>query len=189
MDTGGRGAASDDVPEDVKDGWIRRAGLSGSVVQLRPHPACLVVADLPGHEVRYQEAIELEVKTRWTEAIERFQAALEIDDQFADLHLRLTRCLRAVDDYRRALEHDRRARDLDALTAESTTSSAKWPISTPMAHHNLGCALRSEGQLDEAIRHFEIALQLKPDYAAASRNMARTVQLKAQRQEPTRTAP
>ena len=63
----------------------------------------------------YQEAAELEAEARWTEAIERFQAALEIDDQFADLHFRLARCFRAVDDHRRARDHYRRARDLDAL--------------------------------------------------------------------------
>jgi tetratricopeptide (TPR) repeat protein len=40
------------------------------------------------------------------------------------------------------------------------------------AHNNLGLALAEQGQLAEAIQHYQRALQLKPDYAAAHNNLA-----------------
>jgi tetratricopeptide (TPR) repeat protein len=39
------------------------------------------------------------------------------------------------------------------------------------AHNNLGLALADQGQLDDAIQHYEIALKLKPDYADAQNNL------------------
>ncbi len=39
------------------------------------------------------------------------------------------------------------------------------------AHNNLGLALAEQGQLAEAIQHYQRALQLKPDYAAAHNNL------------------
>ena len=40
-----------------------------------------------------------------------------------------------------------------------------------MAHSNLGILLREDGKLPEAIRHYEQALQVKPDYAEAHCNL------------------
>ena len=40
-----------------------------------------------------------------------------------------------------------------------------------LVHSNLGVALGKQGKLDEAIPHFERALQLKPDFAGAHNNL------------------
>jgi tetratricopeptide (TPR) repeat protein len=50
---------------------------------------------------------------------------------------------------------------------------AKNPASW-MAHNNLGTVLESEGQIDEAIGHYEEALRLKPDHAEAHNNLGNT---------------
>lgn len=42
-----------------------------------------------------------------------------------------------------------------------------------IAHNNLGTALKEEGRRDEAMKHFEIALQLLPNYANARYNIAK----------------
>ncbi|MBT7065937.1 MAG: tetratricopeptide repeat protein, partial [Verrucomicrobia bacterium] len=42
------------------------------------------------------------------------------------------------------------------------------------AHNNLGIVYRAGGRLPDAIRHFERALRLKPDYTAAQRNLRET---------------
>ncbi len=40
-----------------------------------------------------------------------------------------------------------------------------------MPRNNLGCALQTRGQIDEAIEQYQIALKLKPDYAEANNNL------------------
>ena len=39
------------------------------------------------------------------------------------------------------------------------------------AHYNLGLALASRGQLDEAIEHYQQALRLRPNFAKARNNL------------------
>ena len=47
-----------------------------------------------------------------------------------------------------------------------------------IAHDNLGSALFRKGQIDEAIREFQEAIRLKPDYAGAHTNLARALAMK-----------
>ena len=44
-----------------------------------------------------------------------------------------------------------------------------------IAHNNLGDALLKKGSVDEAITHYQKALQIKPDYAAAHINLGNTL--------------
>ena len=46
------------------------------------------------------------------------------------------------------------------------------------AHNNLGIALASQGNLDDAIDQFQQALTLRPDFEDARRNLASAVQLR-----------
>jgi tetratricopeptide (TPR) repeat protein len=48
----------------------------------------------------------------------------------------------------------------------------------PFAYSNLGEAYESKGQLDTAIKNYEIALRLKPDYAEAYNNLGAAYQSK-----------
>jgi tetratricopeptide (TPR) repeat protein len=41
----------------------------------------------------------------------------------------------------------------------------------PRAHYNLGVTLAGRGQVEEAIAQYQKALEIKPDYAAARRNL------------------
>ena len=45
-------------------------------------------------------------------------------------------------------------------------TSGNW-----LAHNNLGAALAGRGQVDEAIAHYQKALEIKPDYAEAHNNL------------------
>ena len=44
-------------------------------------------------------------------------------------------------------------------------------LTTAIAHNNLGNALLQKGSVDEAIAHYQKALQIKPDYAEAHNNL------------------
>ena len=49
-----------------------------------------------------------------------------------------------------------------------------------IAHYNLGDALLKRGQVDEAITHFQKALQIRPDFAAAHNNLGNVLLEKGQ---------
>ncbi len=57
----------------------------------------------------------------WTEAVQQFKAALEIDPDYADTHFRLGTALENLGDNRKAREHYHRAVDLDALRFRADT--------------------------------------------------------------------
>ena len=51
-----------------------------------------------------------------------------------------------------------------------------WPVLSPelmraITEHNLGAALQSDGRVDDAIVHYQLALTLKPDHAPALNNL------------------
>ena len=49
-----------------------------------------------------------------------------------------------------------------------------------LAHNNLGSAIFEQGQVDEAIAHFQRALEIQPDYARAHYNLAGILREKGQ---------
>ena len=90
-----------------------------------------------------------------------------------------------------AIAYFRKALEIHPDYAEPTTTSASpWPAAdrsmrpspvfarpwkssptTRTSHNNLGLALASRGQVDEAIAHYRQALDIKPDYAEAHINL------------------
>jgi tetratricopeptide (TPR) repeat protein len=66
-------------------------------------------------ERHYREGIELEADTSYADAVDRYLQAVQIDDNYADLHYRLARCYLQLNRYEEAREHYRKARDTDAL--------------------------------------------------------------------------
>jgi len=63
-----------------------------------------------------------------------------------------------------------RNRDYRSVSAIWGDTAAKRP-GNPRAHYNLGCSLRQEGRLQEAMELWEQALRLKPDYADVHYNL------------------
>jgi len=55
-----------------------------------------------------------------------------------------------------------------------------------MAHNNLGNALDKQGQIDEAIRHYQEAIRLHPDYALARNNLGKALGGQGQTDEAIR---
>ena len=49
--------------------------------------------------------------------------------------------------------------------------AVRWNPNNPIAHNNFGQLLRQQGKHDDAVQHFQRALKLKPDYAAARKNL------------------
>ena len=104
----------------------RRAGakviLSTVVTNLRDFPPFaslhrpgLSAADKTRWEDLYADGEKLQGAGDHEQAVGSYVAAAAIDDQFAELHFRLARCLLALGQPDRAREHFIRARDLDAL--------------------------------------------------------------------------
>ncbi|MBN2012692.1 tetratricopeptide repeat protein [candidate division KSB1 bacterium] len=69
----------------------------------------------------YQAGIESETSGMYEQAIERYQDALTIDDEFADIHFRLARCYYELDRFDEARDHFTKARNLDALRFRADT--------------------------------------------------------------------
>ena len=63
----------------------------------------------------YNRAVEFESGNKYTEALENYQSAVEIDEQFAELHFRIGRCLWMLGDYAKARNYYVMARALDTL--------------------------------------------------------------------------
>jgi tetratricopeptide (TPR) repeat protein len=69
----------------------------------------------------YRSGIQLELESRYSEAIERYLQADAIDDRFADLSYRLARCYWALENYEEARKRYVQARDLDTLRFRADT--------------------------------------------------------------------
>jgi tetratricopeptide (TPR) repeat protein len=63
----------------------------------------------------YQQAVAYETAGQYTQAIERYLSAAQIDDCYADLQFRLGRCYEMIGNYDKAREYYIQARELDTL--------------------------------------------------------------------------
>jgi tetratricopeptide (TPR) repeat protein len=62
-----------------------------------------------------RQGIALEIAGSNAQALQAYESAAKLDDQYAELHFRMARCLWALGDYSAANGHFVRARDLDTL--------------------------------------------------------------------------
>ncbi|HTI70938.1 MAG TPA: tetratricopeptide repeat protein [Candidatus Limnocylindria bacterium] len=79
------------------------------------HRHQLNAKDLADWEKTYGEAIAAQTANRWNEAIAKYQAAGQLDPEFAEGHFRWGQCLLAVGDVPGARSQFSLARDLDTL--------------------------------------------------------------------------
>ncbi len=79
------------------------------------HRVDLKDSDKEKWEEIYQQGVSLETEGNYSEALEKYLEAAEIDDSFADLQFRLGRCLWALGDYENSRERYIQARELDTL--------------------------------------------------------------------------
>jgi tetratricopeptide (TPR) repeat protein len=79
------------------------------------HRSNLTASDERKWDAIYQEAAAYEAAGKYTEAVERYLAAAQIDDCYADLQFRLGKCYRAMGEFADARDRYIRARDLDTL--------------------------------------------------------------------------
>ena len=72
--------------------------------------------------------------TNWVEALEAYQAATVIDDEFAELEFRIARRFSQRGDYQAASQHYSRARDLDTLRfrADSTINNINRDVANSL---------------------------------------------------------
>jgi tetratricopeptide (TPR) repeat protein len=145
-------------------------------------------------ESHFNLAVGLEKLGRIDAAIEQYQAALALDDWDARAHNNLGLLLWKRHEYQQAKEHFLRAIEIDqdhvstyenlgALSGEigdfagSITYNERALQLDPtllICHYNIGLALRAQGRLDEAIRHFRYLLSVSPGDADARRELDRT---------------
>ena len=104
----------------------------------------------------YNWGLALDRQGKVTEAIERYQAALRLNPNYADAHNSVGAALANQGKVAEAIEHYQTALRLRPDFAE--------------AHGNLGAALAQQGMLAEANDRYRQALQIKPDYADAHGN-------------------
>ncbi len=102
--------------------------------------------------------VKLAEQGRFTQALQRFQAALALDPDLPQADYNAAMSLSELGRFEEAVphfEHAVRARPDD-----------------PLAHNNLGVALAQAGRLDEAAEALRRALALDPSLANARRNLA-----------------
>jgi len=90
------------------------------------HRPDLSDTDLRTWQTLVDQGIQHEAQKNLPVACDAYRRALAIDDQYAELHFRLARCLLAAGDPDAAYEHFARARDCDALPfrTDSTINDA-----------------------------------------------------------------
>jgi tetratricopeptide (TPR) repeat protein len=85
------------------------------------HRSNLSRADTAAWEETYRAGVALEAKGDWAQAAAKYQEAVALDDQFADLHFRLGRCCQHLKEFDKGREELILARDQDALRFRADT--------------------------------------------------------------------
>jgi tetratricopeptide (TPR) repeat protein/uncharacterized membrane protein len=96
-----------------------------------------------------------------SEAIGRYEQALQIQPDYAEAHNNLGNALVKEGRLRDAIGHYEQALRIAPDLAE--------------AHYNLGIALERAGRFQDALKHYEQAVRIKPDYADAHNNLGITL--------------
>jgi tetratricopeptide (TPR) repeat protein len=102
--------------------------------------------------------VELDLQSRFGEAVTEYQTALRINPNAEDAHNNLATDLAQEGHIDEAIHHLEEAVRIDPNHAQ--------------AHNNLGSALAQVGRTPEAFEHWRRALRIRPDFANAHYNLA-----------------
>ena len=147
--------------------------------------------------------VALKAKEKPNEAIACYRRALEIDPAFAHAHNNLANALKAKGEFAEAIDHYEQAARLAPESPEPhyNLGLIKKAQGKPdqaiahyeqairinsklfQAHNNLGNILIDQGRVEEAISHFQQAVEIRPTDAISQANLARALQMKANRAE------
>lgn len=100
-------------------------------------------------EENYEAGIGFEANGMYAEAVHSYLQAVQIDDNYADLHFRLARCYEQLNRYDEARDYFIKARDLDVLRFRADTQINR--IIREMASHRENDGI----YLVDAVRSFE----------------------------------
>jgi len=105
----------------------------------------------------YSLGLTFAVQGQWPQAIENFQATLNLSPTNAEAHYNLGYAFRMSNRPDEAVKHLQRAIELNSSLA--------------LAHYNLGCALIELNRPEQAAKPLKEALRLKPDYTDARQKL------------------
>ncbi len=165
-----------------------------AIVSNRPMLSSSVMRAITEHNV----GTALQEQGRVDEAITHYRAALEIRPDYGPSYNNLGTALMAKGDLPAAVAAFRESLRLqpDSASARKLLADANYDLGSALlergdvrraeaalgeslllnpnsaeAHNNLGIALASSGRLDEAVGHWRRALEIKPGFADAEKNL------------------
>jgi tetratricopeptide (TPR) repeat protein len=122
-----------------------------------------VIAEYPGFaDVRNKAGLSLALVGRLEEALEQFDAALEINPEYAEAHLNRAIVLNDLERFDEAREAFFKAAEADGKWGGRLPSEIGTRIA--LAHARLGDLYVDAGQADRAVQEFEEALRLRPTF-------------------------
>ena len=125
--------------------------------------ACIVYINLSYAQVtseaqsHYTEGVKLKEEKKVAEALEKFKQALIINANYTDALYQAGWCQNELKNYYSAIDYLRKARQV-------------WSV-IPKVYFELGYAFEKSGSIDSAIKCYTRCLDLKPDYANASKQL------------------
>ena len=127
-------------------------------------------------------------KNKNEDAIESYKKAITLDPNMANAHFNLAHTLLKRGDYEQAIVHltevvqlepdsETRRNDLKIALArrdehQKWTNSLKENPNQPLLHKKFADIYLVEGQFEKAIYHWEMVLELKPDWPEVLNNLA-----------------
>ncbi len=122
-----------------------------------------VIAEYPGFaDVRNKAGLSLALVGRLEEALEQFEAALEINPEYAEAHLNRAIVLNDLERFDEAREAFFMAAEADGKWGGHLPSEIGTRIA--LAHARLGDLYVDAGQPERAVQEFEEALRLRPTF-------------------------
>ncbi|MCH7705093.1 MAG: tetratricopeptide repeat protein, partial [Planctomycetes bacterium] len=102
------------------------------------------------------------VQARWEEAAHQFRRCTELRPQFTRAYINLGMTLTKLSRFDEAFQ------------------TFRVVLPEPVAHNNLGIALKDKGELDAAIEHYNAALRIDPEGAGAHNNLGGALRAKGE---------